>query len=171
MEPICSTYTTFVNTLCACCVGKGQVKWCGMNLKRLLAVGVSLLLASCVGTKEFTVETYPEGAEISINGKKVGTSPVTVEIKQDKNLGIVAFKPGYEVTSHTVSTQTSNLLALIWTKNDPKAQYIEEDSVEIPMKKIQTIQNYKPSTLPEYTGGGGRTAPQAPALRPMPGGF
>lgn len=142
-----------------------------MNLKLLSAVGVAVLLASCVGTKEFTVETYPEGAEISINGKKVGTSPVTVEIEQDKNLGIVAFKPGYEVTSHTVPTQTNSWLALLWTKNDPKAQYIEENSVAIPMKKIETIHSYKPSSLPTYTGGGGRTAPKAPELRPMPSGF
>lgn len=129
------------------------------------------MLASCVGTKEFTVETYPEGADISINGKNVGKSPVTLEIAQDKSLGIVAYKPGYEVTSHTVETKTNGWLALIWTKSDPKAQYIEEDTVAIPMKKIQTVNTYKPSQLPEYTGGGGRTAPKAPELRPMPSGF
>lgn len=131
----------------------------------------ALLLASCVGTKQFTVTTAPEGAEITINGKYVGLSPVTTEISQDKTLGIVAHKNGYEVASETISPVTSKFLSFIWTESDPKSKYIEEDSVYISMKKIQTPASYTPSVMPAYTGGGGPTSaviPAPPELRPMP---
>ena len=131
----------------------------------------ALLLVSCVGTKQFTVNTAPEGAEISINGKYVGNSPVTTEISQDKTLGIVAYKSGYEVTSATITPVTSKLLSFIWTESDPKSKYIEDDSVYISMKKIQTPESYTPSVMPAYTGGGGPTSavlPKVPELRPMP---
>ncbi|MBR1981224.1 MAG: PEGA domain-containing protein [Akkermansia sp.] len=134
-------------------------------------------LVSCYGTKDFTIRTSPEGARIAINGKDVGASPITVEIEQDKNLGIVAYKPGYTVASETVPTQTSTILSWIWTKDSPYAKYIEEDEILLPMRKIATVENYRPTTLEPYTGGGGRTAPgrtdrgnssAAPPLRDMP---
>lgn len=141
-------------------------------MKNILSFSVLALgLVSCVGTKNLTVNTYPEGAEITINGEPVGKSPLTTEIKQDKELGIVAYKPGYEVGCETLTPVSSNILSVIWTSNDPKAKYIEEDSVNIQLKKIQTPATYKPSVMPEYTGGGGPTSavlPKVPELRPMP---
>ena len=147
-----------------------SVKLCGMK-NALCLSALSLMLISCVGTKNFSVYTYPEGADISINGEPIGKSPVTTEINQDKALGIMARKPGYMIASETITPQTSKFLAFIWTKDDPKAQYIEEDSVHINLQKIQTTQSYTPSVMPPYTGGGGSTSaalPEVPALRPMP---
>lgn len=132
---------------------------------------LAFLFVSCVGTKDFTVYTDPEGADVIINGEPLGKSPVTTEIDQDKTLGITVRKPGYMVASETITPQTSAFLAFVWTKNDPKAKYIEEDSVHINLQKIPTPQSYTPSTMPKYTGGGGSTSsvfPEAPALRPMP---
>ena len=132
---------------------------------------VVFLCVSCVGTKDFSVHTFPEGADISINGEPIGKSPVTTEIKQDKALGIVARKPGYMVASETITPRTSNFLAFVWTKDDPKAKYIEEDSVHINLQKIPAPASYTPSTMPRYTGGGGSTSavlPEIPELRPMP---
>ena len=139
--------------------------------KLLPFAALALCFVSCIGSKEFTVNTYPAGADIIINGESVGKSPVTTEIKQDKTLGIVAFKSGYEVASETIEPATNKFLALVWTKSDPKAKYIEEDSVDIQLKKISTPATYKPSVMPEYTGGGGSTSavlPPVPELRPMP---
>ena len=132
---------------------------------------LAFMLVSCVGTKDFTVYTYPEGADISINGEAVGKSPVTTEIHQDKKLGILARKPGYMIASETITPQTSKFLAFVWTKDDPKAKYIEEDSVHINLQKIPAPASYTPSTMPRYTGGGGSTSavlPEIPELRPMP---
>lgn len=132
---------------------------------------LAFMLVSCVGTKDFTVYTYPEGADVSINGEAVGKSPVTTEIHQDKTLGILARKPGYMIASETITPQTSKFLAFVWTKDDPKAKYIEEDSVHINLQKIPTPASYTPSTMPKYTGGGGSTSavlPEPPSLRPMP---
>lgn len=137
----------------------------------LCHVLLPLLLVSCVGSKDFTVNTFPEGADITINGEFVGKSPVTTQIKQDKTLGIVAYKSGYEVASETINPVSSKFLSFIWTESDPKSKYIEEDAVSIPLRKIPTPATYTPSKMPAYTGGGGSTRsvlPEAPALRPMP---
>ncbi|MBR5889017.1 MAG: PEGA domain-containing protein [Akkermansia sp.] len=132
---------------------------------------VSLLLVSCVGPKELSIDTAPEGAEITINGEYVGKTPLVTTIAQDKALGIVARKSGYEIGSETLVPTSSPFLSFVWTENDPKAKYIEEDSVTIPLKKIPTPSSYTPSIMPKYTGGGGSTSaalPEVPALRPMP---
>lgn len=133
---------------------------------RLLTLAAACAAVSCIGTKEFTIHTYPEGAQVAINGvPQQGVTPMTVEVSQEKDLGIVVSKPGYENAAHTVTTQTSWWQALLWTKNDPRAQYIDEDEVTIPMKKIPTPENFRPTSLPAYTGGGGFTVPK---LRSMP---
>lgn len=127
---------------------------------RLLTLASACALVSCIGTKEFTIRTQPEGAQISINGvPQEGTTPMTLEIAQSKDLGIVASKPGYENAACTVVTQTSWWQSLLWTKSDPRSQYIEEDEVTIPMEKIPTPELFRPTKLPAYTGGGGATTP------------
>lgn len=137
----------------------------------LPTVAAALLLVSCIGTKEITIITAPEGADISVNGEYVGKSPVVTEIKQDKSIGIVARKAGYEIGTETLTPETSKFLAFVWTKNDPKAKYIKDDTVTIPLKEIKKPEHYTPMELPAYTGGQGVTTPslpQPPALRPMP---
>ena len=135
----------------------------------------SLVLASCVGTKELTIRTQPEGANVCINGVMLhGKTPLKLKVSQRKDLGIVASKPGYETAAKTLHTRSNWWLALLWTKSDPRAQYIEEDEVELTLARIPSVGGYKPSTMPPYTGDGGYTAPpqlpasKAPELRPMP---
>lgn len=131
------------------------------------------LLASCVGQKAFTIITTPEGATVSINGKQQdGTTPLTTTIQQDKDLGIVVEKPGYQVESVTINTQTSWWRALLWTENDPNARYIEEDSVTIPLTPLRTNATYTPSILepfrfPEEEHKPLNNSP-IPELRPLP---
>ena len=142
-----------------------------MRTIRPFALAVScVLLASCAGQKQFTIRTTPvDGATVHINGQLIeGTTPVTTEIKQDKDLGIVVEKPGYQVASATVYTATSWWRALLWTKNDPKARYIEENEVTIPMEKIRTISTYTPTTLPAFNPPA-RALEAAPSLHAMPG--
>ncbi len=146
-------------------------------MKRILpTVAVfGLVLVSCTQNKDFTIRTLPEGAKISINGKDQGEhSPLTVSIDQGKDLGITAFKPGYEVASATVETKTSFWRSLLWNKHDPRARYIEEDEITIPLKRIASSRDFAPTRLPAYkppfknrsaTGSAGSSAP---ALRPMP---
>lgn len=141
-------------------------------MKRLLFLSCcAALLVSCAGTKDFTVRTAPTGADITINGKYVGKSPLTLEVEQTKTLGIVAHKDGYELGSATVPTKPNWFLSILWTKTDPKAQVLEKDSVHIDMKKIPTAADFKPVPLPAFAPPSG-TFPErereAPALRPMP---
>ncbi len=143
-------------------------------MKRLLPVTLlALALASCHGTKEFTIRTEPEGAEVAINGKPYDgmKTPMTITISQEKNLGITVTKPGYEVAGHTVETKTGFWSALLWNKRDPRAQYIEEDEVTIPLRKIPSAASFVPSSLPGYqpptTRRGIEDSP-IPALRDMP---
>lgn len=111
---------------------------------------LSLGLVSCVGTKEFTVNTEPEGAEITLNGKVIGRSPVTLTIEQSKSLGLIARKDGYALGTATVHTEPHWLYSLIWTKNDPKARFIEQDEVTIPLRLITEAADYTPAPLPVY---------------------
>ncbi len=140
-------------------------------MKRLVpAAIICLAFTACqVQKKDFTIRTTPEGATVSINGKRYEgqKTPMTVEVSQDKDLGITVMKPGYEVATHTVETQSSTWGAILWTKHDPRAKYIEEDEVTIPLKKIPTAAGFSPGVLPGYqppASAGG----EAPALRDMP---
>ncbi len=146
-------------------------------MKRLLpATLLALALSSCYGTKDFTIRTEPEGARISVNGKVYEglRTPMTIKIEQDKSLGITAVKPGYEVATRTVETQTSTWGAILWTKNDPRAQYIEEDEVTIPLRKITSSADFAPSSLPGYQPSSipafqpPAVRSSVPALREMP---
>lgn len=141
-------------------------------LKHLLPLlACCVLLASCAGTKTFTVTTAPEGADIAINGKNVGKSPLSLEVEQTKTLGIVAHKDGYELGSATVPTKSHWFLSILWTKDDPKAQILTRDSVHIPMKRIPSAANFKPVPLPAFAPPAGtfpESDSEAPALRPMP---
>ncbi len=144
-----------------------------MKSKFLLLASVSLCFTACIGKKDFSIRTLPEGAQVCINGKRLeGTTPITTRISQEKDLGIVVEKPGYEVTTATVTTKTSWWLSLLWTEHDPRAQYIEEDEVTIPMKKIPTAANYSPSPLPAWRGEkSSSTRPSSvapPPLRALP---
>ncbi len=141
-------------------------------MKRLLpACLLALAFASCYGTKEFTIRTEPEGAQVSVNGQHYEgrKTPMTIEVKQDKDLGITAMKPGYEVATATVPTQTSTWGAILWNKHDPRAQYIEEDEITIPLKKIPTAAGFTPVSMPAYQPPARQgLQSSAPELRPMP---
>ena len=143
-----------------------------MYTKSLIIGLCCAVLASCAGTKEFSIRTTPcDGATVHINGKRIeGTTPVTTEIKQDKDLGIVVEKDGYRVSSATIYTSTNWWLSLLWTKNDPKARYIEEDEVIIPMEKVPAIPSYKPTKLPAFQPPAAAIQ-AAPTLHPLPEGI
>lgn len=122
-----------------------------MRSKIFIISMLCVALASCVAQKQFTVNTSPQGATVTINGKSIpGVTPVTTEIREDKDLGIVVERPGYEVASRTINTKTSWWRSLLWTENDPRARYIEEDSVTIPMKPLRNNSTYTPSTLDSF---------------------
>lgn len=143
-----------------------------MRRKLFTLTLLAMLPVSCVGTKEFTIRTTPcDGAIVHINGERIeGTTPVTTEIEQDKDLGIVVEKDGYRVGSATVYTSTNWWLSLLWTKNDPKARYIEEDEVTIPMEKVLPIPSYQPTKLPAFQPPAAAIQ-AAPTLHPLPEGI
>ena len=143
-----------------------------MRFKHIFLGIACACLAACQGQKPFTIITNPQGATVSINGKQLpGVTPLTVEVDQDKDLGIVVEKDGYAVGSATVQTKTSWFGALLWTESSPHSRYIEEDEIVIPLEKIRTNSTYTPTILepfsfPEDTNP--LKDSQPPALRPLP---
>lgn len=137
---------------------------------RIGIVVVCAGLVSCVGTKELTIRTAPKGADITINGvPQEGTTPMTVTISQKRALGIVASKVGYESAAYTVNTRSNWWLSLLWTRDDPRAQFIPEDEVNITLRRIPTAETFRAKTLPPYGAPLNNTASsQPPALRAMP---
>lgn len=145
-----------------------------MSTRILSLAVICLCLGSCIGTKKLVIRTEPEGAEITINGKlqEGKTTPMVLEISQKKDLGIVATKPGYETAARTLYTHPGWWSSLMWTKSDPRAQYIEEDEVTLRLKKIPTAEGYRVSEIPPFRSGAQQPAAghpsKAPALRPVP---
>lgn len=142
-------------------------------MKALAPLLLCFVLVSCVGPRTLTIRTAPKGADIVINGKHEGKSPLTKEFPQTESLGIVAHKDGYTVGSATVPTTYHWFYAFLWTKNDPKARIFdwEGDEVNITMHKIESAADYRPEPLPAYTDTASFPKPGsegAPALRPMP---
>lgn len=115
-------------------------------------VAAAAFLASCqnMPPKDFTVHTQPEGAHIIINGQEVGTSPVTTQVEQTKDLGIIAQKPGYELAATTVYTKSGPVRSFLWSKWSSKSQYIEENEVNLPLRKLAEPQDFKPTQLPPF---------------------
>lgn len=139
-----------------------------MKLREITALACCVA-ASCVGTKEFTIKTDPPGADIIVNGQQMpGKSPMTLTIKQDKDLGIVAVMPGYEAAAKTVPTSMSLWRAVLWTETDPRARYIEEDDTLLILKPIPTAAEFKPTVLPEY---GTEKRGDVPKLPELPSNF
>ena len=136
-----------------------------------VAAVAALLLAACSQPMDFEVLSNPRGAEITINGRPVGVTPLVTKVGQDKNLAIVAYKPGYQAATKTIPTKTNWWRTLLWTARDPKAQYIDEKSVTFHLTPISSSASYRPSAMPVYTGGVKPQKPanvEVPALRPMP---
>ncbi len=151
----------------------GGMEYIGtMRYSFLLLMSMMCGLVSCIGSKNFTVHTYPEGATVNINGKRQeGVTPMTVRIKQDKDLGIVVRKPGYQSTAETVHTKTSAFQSLLWTSHDPRAQYIEEDEITIPLTPVAKPANFRPTRIPVYNNPNKPAPAKAPTLREMPTGI
>ena len=141
----------------------------GMSKGISILVVSCMVLVACVGQKQFTIETTPPGATVTINGRPIeGKTPLTIEIEQDKDLGIIVEKPGYSVGSATINTQSSWWRALLWTENDPKARYIEEDSIMIPLKPNSESSSYTPTIMGTFSFPDDDDASKAPPLKPMP---
>lgn len=144
-----------------------------MNTKTLSLLAVALLLASCAGPVPFTVTSNPSGAEVTINGKPSGRTPVTVpEMEQGKELVVVAYKPGYQSETVKVPVETGFWSGLVWTEDDPKAKYLAKTRVHMNLHRLSGAPGGARGTLPPIEAGTIR--PQAPvkadipALRPMP---
>lgn len=143
-----------------------------MRYQKFFIGAICVLLFACQGQKPFTVITTPPGATVTINGKHYpGTTPLTVEIDQDKDLGIVVEKDGYTIESATVKTQTSWFGSLLWTDSSPHSRYIEEDEIVIPLEKRKTNSTYTPTILEPFSFPEERNPlhdSEPPALRPLP---
>lgn len=141
-----------------------------MKARFILLTAVCLGLVSCIGDKNLRIYTEPEGASITINGKSyTGSTPMEIRISQKKDLAIVATKPNYQTAAYTLTTKPGFWSSLVWTKNDPRAQYIEENEVTLRLQPIPSSQGYRPQMIPENQAQ--RKAMSPPALRPMPKGL
>ena len=92
-----------------------------------------------------------------------------VTVNQKRALGIVASKSGYESSAYTVNTRSNWWLSLLWTKDDPRAQIIPEDEVDITLRRITTAETFRAKAMPPY-GAPLKNADESspPALRALP---
>lgn len=82
----------------------------------LSAAAICLALPACSAfqppTQNVTVATTTPGATIKANGVTVGQSPVTFKAKRNRDLNLIATKPGYNDSAMVVSRQTSGTFML-----------------------------------------------------------
>lgn len=122
-----------------------------MKILRVLTITAVMAAASCTHeTKQLRIYTQPQGADVSVNGKYVGKSPVETEIMQRHDQGITASKEGYENTSSVLRTKRDTFLGLVWGKEDPRSNYIEEDETTLILRPVPTINNYTPTKMPTF---------------------
>jgi len=73
------------------------------GFQTVVVMAACLAAIACEATKPVRIETSPPGANLTVDGRFVGASPVEVEFKgegDDVRHSIVAEKPGYRRTLH-----------------------------------------------------------------------
>jgi hypothetical protein len=69
----------------------------------ILITGCATLLAP--KTHPLAVSSEPHGADVYVNGFKMGTTPVELNLKADKSYAIEFRKEGYETVTRVVNTK------------------------------------------------------------------
>lgn len=87
----------------------------------VLAIGLGGLLASgCATTvngttQRIAVDSTPSGAQVYVQGRSAGTTPLTVELERSKDYTLRLVKEGYEETNYPLARQkTRATMGNIW---------------------------------------------------------
>lgn len=131
-----------------------------MNLPLTLGVAAVSVLASCSTTKNIYVRSVPEGADIVVNGKKVGRTPGSILVDEKYPVDIVLEKPGYVPATRSLSPTPSTMGKILWTSDDPRSNVIRENEVTLLLKKAPTPKIAVPKARARQQ--------QPPSLRQLP---
>ena len=134
-----------------------------MNLKHGLLLPLVMICLSCSSKKSLTILSDPSGANVQVNGRLVGKTPVTTVIDQSKAVDICVEKAGYQCASRALTPEVSTMGAILWTEGDPKSKFIREDSVDFRLKKLETPTVPVKASLPKAS-----VKPAKPVDRPVP---
>lgn len=130
-------------------------------MRMMPLIVAAALLASCASTKEILVRSSPSGADIVVNGRKVGVTPASIPVDQKYPVEIVLEKQGYVTATRTLTPEPTAMGSILWTSGDPRSKAIRENEVTLSLKELPPRR--VPKTVPRS-----RPAPQAPALRAIP---
>ncbi len=127
----------------------------------LLVAAAAVFVASCSSTKNIVVRSSPPGADIVVNGRKVGETPASIPVDEKYPVEFVLEKEGYASAARTLTPEPTTMGRILWTAKDPRANAIRENEVEFSLKKLPAA---RAPRLPARA-----TPPaQAPALRSLP---
>ena len=108
----------------------------------LVSAGVALILTCSGGESksiEMKVESNPSGAEVSLDGKKVGIAPITVVIKGlAKDHQIELAKEGYKSKISTIFISPGHAVDeeyLALTKPDGTWSQVDNNTLKIILEK------------------------------------
>lgn len=113
-------------------------------LKKLLVVVGLVSLAGCAtiisGTNQsVTFDSAPEGAEVYIDGARVGVTPITVMLEKSAKSTVMIKKNGYQTVTRDLTKRFDNTAILnifwdlsttdaitgAWKEYEPYSYYIE----------------------------------------------
>lgn len=78
---------------------------------RVFIVGVAFVVSSCAtivgggGKQQLTFNSEPAGATVTVQGKVMGTTPLTVTVERAKNMAVTIEKEGYKPFTTQLSTR------------------------------------------------------------------
>ena len=89
---------------------KEQIKMKKIILSISLIITLSILITSCATlfapkTHPLAIASEPGGAEVYVNGIKMGVTPIELNLKADKSYAIEFRREGYESTTRVVNTK------------------------------------------------------------------
>ncbi len=112
-----------------------------------------IFLAGCAATSTFTVKTNPAGADIYVDGERIGQTPATIKVKFSENAQMVTEKKilavklrGYREKKEVISpediTQKTLEFALVPELNEKSAAPVVSKATAT--TTAQTSQETKP---------------------------
>ena len=83
-----------------------------MKFSHFIIITITFIISSCASIMDgkeqvLTFNSEPEHATVTVSGKKIGETPVSVPIERDKNLILEITKEGYKPYKAQLATETN----------------------------------------------------------------
>lgn len=97
----------------------------------------NFLLCACSATKPLYIQTYPSKAEVFLNQRFVGTTPLVTHIPKHERADIYVSKSGYLPITKELIPQVDAEGAILWGGNKEKGHNIQEKELNLRLQPLR----------------------------------